>query len=91
MIGESGAFDHWANTPWYNKDDPKAKFKIGERVVYCGIKYGGFEGLRGTWEVMGLNQADGTPEKPEFEYALRGFPFLVWEFEIEKVEQCQKK
>jgi len=69
-------FDNWAELPYHNEDHPQAKFKIGQRVKY----HGKFEDLHGTWEVIGLNWMEGTT----FEYALRGFPYLVWEDEIEE-------
>jgi hypothetical protein len=75
--GSPGPFDTWEDKPWYNKYHPKAEFKIGERVKYCGK----LEKLHGTWEIVGLNQVE---DNGTIEYALRGFPFLVWEDEIER-------
>jgi len=75
-----GLFDNWETQSWHNKDIPEAKFKIGEMVVYHGI----FESLHATYGVVGVGWADGPLGDPLIEYALRGFPYLVWEDELTK-------
>jgi hypothetical protein len=54
---------------WQN-DDSNTKFKMGEEVIYKDKKY----------TIKGINVVDIN----EVEYALIGYPYLVWENELHK-------
>lgn len=75
----------------HNKDN--GKYKVGQVVVYIGPKdYKPFPGdwridyMGGEFEVRAVNVCD----KDEIEYLLAGFPYLVWEEEIESIENANK-
>ena len=63
-----------------------AKYKIGEEVIYNPLETN-FPGVRGQKLVVtGVSWADSDDKgRPVFEYSLGGFPYLVWENELEKI------
>jgi hypothetical protein len=70
----------------HNKDIDVAKFKIGEQVIYCPIQstFPHLVGQKFIITGMALEDYDASG-KPIIEYSMSGFPFLVWENELEKV------
>ncbi len=65
---------------FHHEDIPDAKFKIGEVVKYVGVNPSFLEYKDKYFSVKMVNYSD------EIEYGMVGFPFLVWESELEKVE-----
>ena len=55
-------------------------FKVGDRVKIITNKFDWLN-LQPDYEIIGINIVD----EDEVEMALKGFPFLVWKEEIEKV------
>lgn len=72
----------------HNENIPGAKFKIKEEVIYNPIETD-FPEFRGkSFTISGVNCVDEDSDgNLIFEYSLVGFPFLVWEHEIEKAPQ----
>jgi len=68
---------------FYSVDYPEAKFKIGREAIYNSISPSIPEMNGKKFIVTGVNRADDENDKPVFEYSLQGFPYLVWENELE--------
>jgi hypothetical protein len=78
----------------HNENVPDAKFKIGEEVVYNSL----LENFKGFWGkkfiITGVSWQDNDKYGNKiFEYSLSGFPYLVYENELEKIKDatyCKK-
>lgn len=75
----------------HKKDHPNAKFKIGDKVLYCNLdmmsKPTVCEILAVNVQSGGLVIDDDIVEKPVVEYAITNvYGQLVWEEELEKVK-----
>lgn len=77
-IGEDFAKYHAHNRP-------QAKFKIYELVILKRDR--SYTNLNGRlFIVTGVGHSDDDEENnPIFEYSLKGFPYLCWESELEKL------
>lgn len=72
----------------YDRNIEGSKFKIGETVKYIGNldEYRDTETRKRRFEVAAMNLLDTNDDGTLIiEYALYGFPYLVWEEDIEKV------
>jgi len=74
----------------FHKDNLSvAKYRIGEEVVYNPLEtpFPAFRGKK--FIVTGLSWADmDNKGRPIIEYSLNGFPYLVWEDELEKIQDA---
>ena len=83
----------WLNAfiKMHNKDHPNAKFKIGDKVLYCNLNV---MSKPTVCEILAINVQSGglviddeIVEKPVVEYAITNvYGNLVWEEELEKVK-----
>lgn len=77
-------FDDWFSQMFIEMHDeePAGKFQPGEKVRYISQKFLWHEVLKNfigcDFEVLAVNVID----EENVEYLLKGFPFLVWEYEI---------
>ena len=75
----------------HNKDHPNAKFKIGDKVLYCNLD---FMSKPTVCKILAINVQSGglviddkVVEKPVVEYAITNvYGNLVWEEELEEVK-----
>jgi len=71
-------------TRYHHEDYLQAKFKIGEIISLNRKDYPKLMGRFFT--VSGVEYADNNEDgTPIFEYSLRGFSVLCWEWEMDKV------
>jgi len=67
----------------HNENISDAKFKIGQVVRYRGHVHKRRFG--NSFTIIGVNQLSEN----EFEYSLKGFPYLVFQEELEELEDIE--
>jgi hypothetical protein len=65
----------WTWFKIFHENETRGKFKAGDTVKYEGS----------TYKVLACNFGVGGGEEVSNEYLLEGFPYLVWEEELQEV------
>lgn len=71
LARESTPIDYSRAAEYWLNDDTLSPVKMGDRVIFEGLRY----------TVKGVNRIDDNA----FEYALTGYNYLVYDYEVTKV------